>query len=320
MGVVRGLQAIGVWALIERWIPSARLFPALAPQVLPPSSRRCSVERGRVGFLTGCVAAVVQPEVNAAALRVLDHCDISVAIPPAQRCCGALHLHAGDLEGARRLARANIDAFAAGPLAVVPLDAVVVTAAGCGAAMGEYGDLLGEDPAYADAAARFASMVRDITEYVDDLGDSVSGGTAASAATPMKVTYHDACHLAHAQGIRDQPRDLLRRIPGLELVELDEADRCCGSAGSYNLTEPEIARALASRKADRIERSGADCVAVANPGCALQIGAELRHRGNRMRVAHPIELVAESLPLGDMASAGADTNPIRRAVRDSVAE
>ncbi len=183
------------------------------------------------------------------------------------------------------MARANIDAFEAVP------ETVVVSAAGCGAAMREYGELLAEDPAYRTRAANLAARVRDLTEVLDE----VIPGNARLNRCSVRVTYHDACHLAHTQGVREAPRRLLEALPGVTFVELAESDLCCGSAGSYNLTESEMALELGRRKVDKIERAGVDCVAVANPGCALQISAELRRRGHSLRVAHPVELLDEAM-------------------------
>lgn len=284
-GVVRLLQQLGVWRLVGAAVPAARLVPPLGRERTAASAPAGGEERGRVAFLKGCVAAVFQNDVNAAAIRALNGLGVSVDVPDRQGCCGALHLHAGDLEGARALARANVDAFASSS------DTVVVTAAGCGAAMREYGELLADDPAYAEPAARLAQRVRDVTEVA---AENLPGGSRLEAL-PLRVTYHDACHLAHAQGVREAPRRLLRAIPGVELVELTESDLCCGSAGSYNLTEPEMADALGRRKVDNIEATGAECVAAANPGCALQIAAELRRRGGGVRVVHPVELLDQAL-------------------------
>ena len=287
-GVVRLLRGLGLWRVVEALLPAARLMPALIRTPPLSSIAAQGVEHDRVALLEGCVAEVMQGQVNAAALRVLSRAGVAVDVPPGQGCCGALHLHAGDLEGARRLARSNIEAFD-------PLPAtVVVTAAGCGAAMREYGDLLKEDAAYRDRAASLAARVRDVTEVVDEV--TPPGALPASARAALRVAYHDACHLAHAQGVREAPRRLLRSIPGVTLVELAESDLCCGSAGSYNITEPEMARALGRRKVDNIDLAGVDCVAVANPGCALQIAAELRRRGSAVRVAHPVELLDEAMP------------------------
>jgi glycolate oxidase iron-sulfur subunit len=285
---VRGLQAAGLWRLVTAAIPAAQLLPRLGGAEELRATAAAGERRARVAMFEGCVAAVLQGGVNAAAQRVLNRCGAAVEVPAGQGCCGALHLHAGDLEGARRLARANVDAFENGR---DPADSVVVTAAGCGAAMREYGTLLAGDARYAAAAARLAARTRDVTEVVDEL---LPDG-ADLPARALRVTYHDACHLAHAQGVRQPPRRLLAALPGVELVELDEADLCCGSAGSYNLTEPGMAAALGRRKADNIGRAAVDCVAVGNPGCAMQIAAELRRRGSAVRVAHPVELVDEAM-------------------------
>jgi len=283
MRIVRALRAAGIWRAVEAVLAPARLLPVVGDAAPLRSSAALPPERGRVELLSGCVASVLQPEVNAAAVRVLNRSGLSVDLPPAQGCCGALHLHAGDLDGARRLARANIDAFGD------RTGAVVVTAAGCGAAMREYGDLLSDDPLYRERAARLASRVRDVTEIAGE-----ARGSRIENPDRLRVTYHDACHLAHAQGVREAPRRILRELPSVDFVELAESDVCCGSAGSYNLTEPEMATALGRRKVDNIERAQVDCVAVANPGCALQIQAELRRRGSAVRVAHPIQLLDES--------------------------
>jgi glycolate oxidase iron-sulfur subunit len=211
-------------------------------------------------------------------VRVLNRAGVAVVVPPEQGCCGALHLHSGDPDGARQLARRNLAAFPR------DLDAVVVTAAGCGSAMKDYAHLLEGDA----AARQFASRVRDVTELVAELAPH------AAHPLPLLATYHDACHLAHAQGVRTAPRQVLAAIPGLELVELGESDVCCGSAGTYNLNEPEMARRLRERKIDHIAASGASCVVAANPGCALQIRAGLAARGLTVRVAHPVELLDEA--------------------------
>jgi glycolate oxidase iron-sulfur subunit len=277
-------RAIGLWGLIERRFESAALIPAVP--VRPPLAsyhRAQGPERARVALLTGCVADVVFADTNVAAVRVLTRSGVSVIVPPGQGCCGALHLHSGSPDEARRLARRNLDAFP------VELDAVVVTAAGCGATLKEYGALLADDSDYAARAQRFASRVRDVTELLAGLP-----AAAPARGAPVTATYHDACHLAHAQGVRDAPRRLLACIPELKLVELGEADVCCGSAGSYNLTEPAMARSLRERKIDHIAATGAQVVAVANPGCALQIRAGLAARGLAIRVAHPVELLAEA--------------------------
>jgi glycolate oxidase iron-sulfur subunit len=278
-------RRLGVWHFAERWSEAAALVPAersrarLSAPVYPALGR----ERARVALLRGCVGDVLFADTNAAAVRVLTRAGVSVVVPRAQGCCGALHLHAGERDAARELARRTVHAFPD------DVDAVVVTAAGCGAAMKGYAELLADDP-LAAAARRFAARVRDVTEYAVGLELP-----ALVRPLRMRATYHDACHLAHAQGVRSAPRELLARIRGLELVSLAESDVCCGSAGSYNLTEPAMARRLRERKIDHIAATGATCVVAANPGCTLQIRAGLAARGLPVRVAHPIELVAEAL-------------------------
>jgi glycolate oxidase iron-sulfur subunit len=289
LALSRLARTLRLWPLVTRFSSAAALLPgdrtASAPAAREPLRDfypAVGHEHARVALLTGCVTDAVCGEVNAAAVRVLTRAGVAVVVPTAQGCCGALHLHSGDPEGARRLARRNLAAFPA------DLDAIVVTAAGCGSAMKEYGTLLAAD-ADADRARRFAARVRDALEVVAEQTLPLAAHSQA-----LRVTYHDACHLAHAQGIRATPRRVLESIPGLELVELAESDVCCGSAGSYNLSEPEMARRLRERKIDHIAASGADCVAVANPGCALQIRAGLAARGLNVRVAHPLELLDEA--------------------------
>lgn len=277
-------RRLRLWSFFARRIGGSELLPA-ARAALPGGSffPASGTERQRVGLLTGCVAGELFGDVNAAAVRVLTRNGVAVVVPPQQGCCGALHLHSGERAAAQALTRRVIDAFPA------ELDAVVVTAAGCGSALKEYGELLADDPHYAEAAHRLAARIRDVTEVLDAIG-----AAPPSPGPSRRVTYHDACHLAHAQGVREAPRRLLSRVPNLELVELPESDVCCGSAGSYNLTEPAMARRLRERKVDHILATGADVVAVANPGCALQIRAGLQARGAKVRVAHPVELLDES--------------------------
>lgn len=276
-------RSLGLWPLLSRAIPGADLLPVGRPRLLAGAFHPAHEgERLRVGLLGGCVAGELFGDVNAAAVRVLNRAGASVVIPPGQGCCGALHLHAGDRETARGYARRNLAAFPP------ELDAIVVTAAGCGAAMKEYGTLLAGDADGGERARRFAARVRDVTEVLDAVGVP-----ATTVHRPLRVAYHDACHLAHAQGVRAEPRRLLAGIAGVELVDLPEAEVCCGSAGSYNLVEPEMARRLRERKVDHILATGADCVAAANPGCALQIRAGLAARGSAVRVVHPVELLDE---------------------------
>ncbi len=277
---LRVLERIGVLS----WLRSVSQRMAALPKLgswgaLPELSQATPASR-RVGLLSGCVAQVLFAETNRATVRVLNRNGCSVVAPGAQGCCGALHLHAGDRGAAMDCARRNIDAFPD------DLDAIIVNAAGCGAALKEYGALLADDPAYRGRARAFAARVRDVSEYLVALPL-----VRPTAAVRERVTYHDACHLAHAQGVRDAPRQLLRQIPGLELCELPDADDCCGSAGSYSLTEPEMARRLGAQKAANIGSTGAPLVAAANPGCAMHIAAALRQARVQATVVHPVELL-----------------------------
>jgi len=278
------LERLGMLGLLRRVSPFVSMLPPLdgsAP--LPEVVVAHGIERHRVGFLAGCVAQVLFSRTNRITLRVLAQNGCTAVTPPAQACCGALYLHAGKRDEALQCARRNLEAFPA------DLDAILVNAAGCGAMLKEYGDLLAHDAAYAERARAFSAKVRDVTEFLVALPSVPPQG-----AIRARVTYHDACHLAHAQGVREAPRQLLRQIPGLELVELPDADTCCGGAGSYNLTEPVMARRLAERKVANIRATGATCVAAANPGCILQIEAGLRRAGLSTRVVHPIELLDQA--------------------------
>ena len=248
---------------------------------LPTVTAAVGKQRGRVGFLTGCAQRFLLPGLNHATVRVLTAAGYQVVTPAAQGCCGALHLHSGDLDEARKLAKALIATFERDAV-----DFVVVNAAGCGAAMKEYGHLLADEVEWRDRAERFSAKVRDVSEVV--AGTSWNGSLRP---LPVSVTYHEACHLAHAQRIRTEPRNMLREIPGLRLVELTESDVCCGSAGIYNLLEPEMAGRLLTRKVDRIREADTDFVAAGNIGCLLQIQLGLRQAGSRTLAVHPIELV-----------------------------
>ena len=245
--------------------------------------------RGRVGFISGCVMSVMFGETNANSVRLLNRAGYDVVTPPAQGCCGALYAHGGNLESARDCARHNVAAFER-----LELDAIIINAAGCGSTLKEYGHLLHDDPAWAERGREFSAKVKDLTEWL----------TAAhfkfQISNFKSVTYHDACHLAHAQRIVRPPRELLRAIVGEKFVELPEADVCCGSAGSYNLTEPEMAARLQRRKIENILRTGAEIVVTTNPGCLLQIQAGLRQAGaSHIRVQHIAEFLIDHLEQSD---------------------
>jgi len=281
---LRPLETLRILPFVRRLVPLAAMLPPLDDWTpLPEESRPTGTAHARVAFLTGCVAQVLFAATNRATVRVLTRNGYVVAAPRRQTCCGALYLHAGDHAAALACARRNIDAF---PERV---SAVVVNAAGCGAMLKQYGDLLADDPRYADRARAFSARVRDVTEFLAE-----RPLTPPPGRLPLRVTYHDACHLAHGQGVRSAPRALLAAIPGLELVELPDSDVCCGSAGSYNLTEPAMAARLGTRKAESVRTTGATCVAAANPGCVLQIQAALRRAGIAVDVRHPIELLDEA--------------------------
>jgi glycolate oxidase iron-sulfur subunit len=237
----------------------------------------------RVALLQGCVQRAFFGDVNAAAARALAAEGFEVHAPRLPRCCGALALHAGEDPLARGRAR---DAIAR----LEGYDAVAVTAAGCGSAMKDYGHLLRDDPEWADRAVAFAAKVRDATELLAE-----AEPRAPRRPLRLRVAYHDACHLAHAQGVRSQPRALLQGIPGLELVEPAEWELCCGSAGVYNLLRPAAAAALGERKARNLLATGAGVVAAANPGCALQIAAHAAALGSPVEVVHPVQLLWRSM-------------------------
>ncbi|MEO3788842.1 heterodisulfide reductase-related iron-sulfur binding cluster [Nonomuraea sp. B10E15] len=266
---------------LARVHPGLGSMAGLAPRVehrqrMPGVVRARGERRAVVGMLTGCVQGEFFPQVNAATARVLalEGCD--VVIPRGQGCCGALSVHSGRAEQARRLARRTVRTFEK-----AGVDTVVVNAAGCGSSMKEYAELLGREPRF---------KVADLSEYLAELGP-----VAKRHPLPLTVAYHDACHLAHAQGIRDQPRELLRGIPDLELREIPESAICCGSAGTYNILQPQAARDLGDRKARAVGTTGAGLLVSANPGCTMQIAAAMRRAGEEIRVAHTAEVLDASL-------------------------
>lgn len=270
--LVRATAVLGMFprlaaleGLVER-VPDGIVLPEL----VPARGRR----RGRVGLLTGCVQRHLYPGVNRDTARLLSLAGYDVVIPPGQGCCGALELHAGRIEALRARARALAAAFPD------DLDFVVTNAAGCGSTMKEYGHWVPE-------ASWLATRARDVVEVLMD-------SELPLGPLPLTVTYHDACHLAHGQRVRGEPRALLRRIPELRLVELAESDLCCGSAGVYNLLEPALAGKLLALKVQRIAESGARVVATGNPGCLLQIAQGCRARGLDVELVHPVELLVRA--------------------------
>lgn len=240
--------------------------------------------RGRVALFVGCVMGTAYAGVHRSTARVLSRNGFDVSIISGQQCCGALHVHAGEPAGGRRLARKNIDAFE-NPY----IDAIIINAAGCGAALKEYGHLLKDDPAYAARAAAFSEKVKDAIEFLADQGLSAPPGPL-----PMTVTYQEPCHLAHAQRVTKQPRTLLGAIPELKLIEMPESSLCCGSAGIYNLLQPDMASSLLGRKLDNALTTGATAIVSANPGCMLQLSAGLKARGSSWQVIHLMDLLDQA--------------------------
>ena len=271
-----------------------RAMLSLAPTVtwaslfasVPARTPAAGVKRLTVGLLTGCVQRLVFPRVNAATVRVLSAEGCDVLAPPHQGCCGALALHAGRLDEARAFARRTIEIFER-----AGVERIAVNAAGCGSSMKEYGQLLADDPAWAERARALSDRVRDVTEIVSELG----APRAPRHPLALRVAYHDACHLAHAQGVRQPPRDLLRSIPGVEILPFAEQEICCGSAGIYNLVEPDTARELGDRKAGHIDAVGPDLITTANPGCMLQMATASARLGRSRPICHPIEILDASI-------------------------
>jgi glycolate oxidase iron-sulfur subunit len=286
-------RSLGLDRIARKRPPRSRLRAAaeLAPSIgmgavgstLSRHWPALGARRGRVGLLQGCVQRVFFHRVNVATAELLAAEGFEVHAPRLPRCCGALQLHTGYDDAASSLAKRTITAFE-------DCDFVVTNAAGCGSALKDYGHLLRDDPEWADRAAAFSSRVRDVTELLATVG-------TVSARHPITgaVAYHDACHLAHAQGIREEPRALLREIPDLRLLDPPDWSTCCGSAGIYNLLQPETADELGARKLSNLLATGARTVAAGNPGCALQIEAQARRADERVRVLHPVELLHLSL-------------------------
>jgi glycolate oxidase iron-sulfur subunit len=262
--------------------PDGDVFPALRER------------RARVAMLNGCVMPLLFGEVNAATVRVLQRNGCEVVFPKYQICCGALNIHNGESAAAKQMARRNIDAFLA-----AGVDAVIVNAAGCGATMKEYGYLLRDDPAYAEKALRFSALVRDAGEFLADIGL-----VAPLGRVEMTVTYQDPCHLAHGQRVRSQPRKLLNAIPGVKLLEMEGSDRCCGSAGIYNITHPDMSQHLLKEKMESIAANGAPAVVAPNPGCMLQLRYGSERYGPALKVYHLMDLL-------DRAYASADASDLK---------
>ncbi|ACV59538.1 (Fe-S)-binding protein [Alicyclobacillus acidocaldarius] len=263
---------------MEDVIPEIGRGPAIdvLPETIAPQGER----KATAALFTGCVMDVFFSDVNEATARVLVRNGVEVRVPKDQICCGALQVHAGDRDMAREMAKRNIEVFER-----AGADYVAINAAGCGAALKEYPELFRDDPAWRDRAVQFSSRVRDISQLLVEVGFD-----PPKAELPMAVTYHDACHLFHAQKIRYEPRSLLKSVPGLTLCEMPDSDRCCGSAGIYNLTHPAMANELLERKMDDVPE-GVDAIVMGNPGCMMQIRLGVKRRNQPLRVMHTVEVL-----------------------------
>ena len=288
-GAALGLGRLAHWSRVpwrvRYWLgllPDGEkaFFSAHLPERIPPIGEK----RFTVGLLSGCVMPALFAQTNQATVKLLTHNGCEVIVAKDQVCCGALLLHNGNKEEALQLARKNVDTFSR-----LSLDALIINAAGCGAMMKEYGVLLKEDTTYGPRAEELNAKVKDIAEFLSTISPP-----KPQREVKAKVAYHDACHLAHGQGVYSQPRELLGMVPGLEIVDLPESDWCCGSAGTYNLTEPKMAQRLLERKVDNIASTGAEVVAMGNPGCLLQIQAGLKRRGLNIRAIHFVDLLAQA--------------------------
>ncbi len=303
-GPLRALQRTGLDRLIARSGLPGRLSPVLGASMRLAPRQETPVPHGRlpervaargtrravVGMLTGCVQSVFFQQVNIATARVLAAEGCDVVIPRGQGCCGALSLHSGRTGEAASFAKRLIETFEQ-----ADVDAIVVNSAGCGSAMKEYGELLADDPAWAARAAALSAKVRDFAEYLARLFETSGGPVAPRHPVRARAAYHDACHLAHAQRITAAPRDLLRAVPELEVAEVPDAGTCCGSAGVYNLLQPDAARELGELKAASVLETGAQLLISANPGCSLQIASALAARGEHIAVAHTAEILDASI-------------------------
>ena len=272
------------------------LAPRISDHFFVPRGQRFTVAGARAtAFLhAGCIMHVAFAEWNAATVRVLNAAGVDVVVPAGQGCCGAITIHAGEMQRGRDLAKRNIVAFERSGA-----DVYAINAAGCGSALKEYGDLFHEDPEWSARATAFAARVRDVTEYLDELGFP----PGALGPVPAIATYQDACHLAHAQRITAAPRRLLAQVPGLELREMEESSLCCGSAGIYNVTQPEMAQRLGRRKVDHVLETSPDMVVTANPGCALQLRTGLDRAGaGAVAVHHVVEVLDRALVAGRSAT------------------
>jgi glycolate oxidase iron-sulfur subunit len=289
-GVQSLARKIGILKLIGMQ-DAERMLPTISDRFVVPKGQIYKAQGTRkhtVALLSGCIMSTAFAQVHDATVRVLQKNGCDVILPEGQGCCGALHTHGGDLDGGRDLARANIEAFE--KMGLDKVDAIIVNAAGCGSTLKEYGHLLHDDPAYSQRAVVLAKKIRDVHEFLA----SIELNRTDLKPLPIKVTYQEPCHMAHAQRITAQPRALLKAIPQLQLVEMFESSMCCGSAGIYNITQPEMAGELGARKIENALATHAQVIATGNPGCALQLAAELNKRGKNVQVKYVVELLDQS--------------------------
>jgi len=292
LGLQKLVRQSGILKLLPQRIQELESFtptiqPGFSDEIIAPVTPAIGKRRYRVAVLTGCAQDLIFSDVNRDTVEVLAHHGCEVVTPPGQSCCGSLHAHNGEWTLAQKLARRNIDLFPP-----EQFDAIISNAGGCGSHLKHYAKLLADDAAYLPHARRWDVKVKDIHEWLFEVG--IEPPPANLPSRPTVVSYHESCHLSHGQKIVLQPRALLRTIPGLKLVELPEANWCCGSAGIYNLTQPEMAGALLERKLKHIQATGARTIATANAGCLLQLISGAAQRGLKLRVVHPVTLLAEA--------------------------
>ena len=303
LGLQSLLRRSGVLKLLPKRLRELEVMtPAIQPkfsaELIAPVTPAIDAKRFRVAMLTGCAQDPIFSNVNRDTVEVLARNGCEVFTPHAQSCCGSLHAHNGEWELAQKLARRNIEQFPPGQF-----DAIITNAGGCGSHLKHYAKLLANDPDYRDRATQWDKKVKDIHEWLIEIGlrDLPTKGRADLPVCQALVTYHESCHLCHGQKITAQPREMLRAIPSQKLVELPESSWCCGSAGIYNLIQPQMAGELLQRKIMHIKSTGAQIVATANPGCLLQLIIGARHEGLNLRIVHPITLLAEAYRPADGA-------------------
>jgi glycolate oxidase iron-sulfur subunit len=287
------VRGIGLLKLAGRLGDLGQLAPSAEPPFFFSQIGRTFAPEGtkryRVAFLSGCIANVAFARLNEATVRVLQRNGCEVVLPDGQGCCGALHVHSGLKDEARKLARKNIDAINVDAVMGGAFDAIITNAAGCGSTLKEYGELLEDDREYAHKARVFAAKMKDITEFLAEIELNPRMGRVEAA-----VTYQDSCHLAHGQKIRSAPRKLLAAVPGLEFREMPGADICCGSAGIYNVVQNEMSMQILASKMASVNATGAQIIATANPGCLLQLEAGVRLHGSKQRVMHVVEVLDQA--------------------------